>query len=294
MDIKTVGLMLNLSLGEKVAVMARDLVNNLGRRGLDVLLLDEHASIIGEKGVSKEVLRKRCDCIFSLGGDGTLLSTVQIAAPERIPVLGINLGGMGFLTELGPEELNAGLEKILSGHYRIENRLLLRGKVERAGTAVKEVVCLNDCVVGRGAVGRSCRLEVRVDGYPVMKFKGDGIIVATPTGSTAYSFSAGGPVVEPVIGAIILTPICPHTFMARPMVVKADAVVQVLLETSVAGFSLTVDGQESIPLLAGDIVVIDRYPDHLRLIRVAERSFYCVLREKLRLEGLRDFLSDKG
>lgn len=290
---KTVGMVLNPTLGDRVAVAARELQTYLERKGLKVLLLDEHAPLVGENGVSKELLRDICDCIFALGGDGTLLSTVQIVAPSEIPVLGINLGGLGFLSELGPEELYPGLERILAGDFRLEQRLLLRGKVERSDKAVKEVVCLNDCVVGRGALSRPCRLEVRVDGYSAMRFNGDGIIVSTPTGSTAYSFSAGGPVVEPVVAAIVLTPICPHSFMVRPMVLNASATVKVLLETSVAGVNLTVDGQESIPLIAGDKVVIDRYPRQLKLIRVAERSFFCVLREKLRLEGLKDFVSDK-
>jgi NAD+ kinase len=256
-------------------------------------MLDEHAPLVGENGVNRQVLREVCDCIFALGGDGTLLSTVQITAPTGIPVLGINLGGLGFLTELGAEELHPGLERILAGSFRIEDRMLLRGKVERGGETTKEVVCLNDCVLGRGALSRPCRLEVRVDGYSAMRFNGDGIIVSTPTGSTAYSFSAGGPVVEPVVAAIVLTPICPHSFMVRPMVVNAGAVVQVFLETSVAGFNLTVDGQESIPLFAGDKVFFDRYPRQLKLVRVAQRSFYCVLREKLRIEGLKDFISDR-
>jgi NAD+ kinase len=290
---KTVGMVLNPTLGDRVATVARELLAYLEPKGIKVLLLDEHAPLIGANGVSKQVLRKVCDCIFALGGDGTLLSAVQIIAPSGIPVLGINLGGLGFLSELGPEELYAGLERIMAGGFRIEERMLLRGKVERGGETTKEVVCLNDFVVGRGALSRPCRLEVRVDGYLAMRFNGDGIIISTPTGSTAYSFSAGGPVVEPVVTAIVLTPICPHSFMVRPMVVNAGALVQVLLETSVAGFNLTVDGQESIPLFAGDKVLLDCYPRQLKLVRVAQRSFYCVLREKLRIEGLKDFISDK-
>lgn len=288
MEIKTVGLLINPTLGESVADVARGMVGYLTNRKIRVLLLNDHAPLVGGSGVSREELSELADCLFCLGGDGTLLSTVQVAAFRNIPVLGINLGGLGFLTELNTEELYPGLEKILNGNYRIEDRLLLIGRLERAGTTVKEVVCLNDCVVGRGALSRPCRLEVRVDGHRVMKFKGDGIIVSTPTGSTAYSFSAGGPVIEPVIGAIILTPICPHSFIVRPMVINADAVVQVFLETSVAGNSLTVDGHESIPLLAGDIVVIKRYSNQLKLIRVSEKSFYTILRKKLQLEGLED------
>ncbi|MEW6182356.1 MAG: NAD(+)/NADH kinase [Bacillota bacterium] len=288
MEIKTVGLLINPTLGESVAVVAGEILDYLTSQGIDVLVLNEHVPLVGGKGVSRDELRRRADCLFCLGGDGTLLSTVQLAALRNIPVLGINLGGLGFLTELSTEELYPGLAKILSGNYRVEDRLLLGAGVERSGAIVKRVVCLNDCVVGRGALSRPCRLEVRVDDHRVMKFKGDGIIVSTPTGSTAYSFSAGGPVIEPVIGAIILTPICPHSFIVRPMVINAGAVVQVILEKSVAGLNLTVDGHESFPLLASDVVVIKRYFRQLKLIRVSERSFYSVLRKKLQLEGLED------
>ncbi|HIE13152.1 MAG TPA: NAD(+) kinase [Desulfotomaculum sp.] len=288
MELRTVGLVLNPKLGQSLAAVADAIIQYLDGRGLGVLLLEEHARLLGRSGVSREMMREGADCLFSLGGDGTLLSTVPIAAPNGLPVLGINLGRLGFLTELGAEELFTGIERILTGRYRIEERLLLHGGVERGGSTIKEVMCLNDCVVGRGALSRSCRLEVRVDGYCAMRFNGDGVIVSTPTGSTAYSFSAGGPVVEPSVEGIVLTPICPHSFMVRPMVVNARAEVQVLLETSVAGFSLTVDGQESLPLLAGDTVRIRRYPNPYKLMRVSDRSFYCVLRKKLRLDGLEE------
>lgn len=288
MEIRTVGLVVNPKLGQSLAAVAEAIIQYLDGRGLEILLLEEQAWLLGRSGVKREIMRERADCLFSLGGDGTLLSTVPIAAPNGLPVLGINLGRLGFLTELGAEELFPGIEQILAGRYRIEERLLLHGGVYRAGSIVKEVVCLNDCVVGRGALSRPCRLEVRIDGYCAMKFNGDGIIVSTPTGSTAYSFSAGGPVVEPSVEGIILTPICPHSFMVRPMVVNAHVEVQVFLETSVAGFSLTADGQESLPLLAGDTVRIRRYPHPYKLMRVSDWSFYCVLRKKLKLDGLEE------
>ncbi|MEW6573065.1 MAG: NAD(+)/NADH kinase [Bacillota bacterium] len=286
MALKTVGLILKPA--QSSAAVTEAILQYLDKKGIDVLLLEEHAPLLGRNGINREKMSRYADCLFSLGGDGTLLSTVPMAAPNGLPVLGINLGRLGFLTELGPEELFPGIEEILAGRYRIEERLLLHGRVERSGTTVKEVIGLNDCVIGRGALSRPCRLEVRVDGYCAMKFNGDGIIISTPTGSTAYSFSAGGPVVEPTVEATILTPICPHSFMVRPMVVNANAKVQVLLETSMAGFSLTADGRESIPLLAGDRVIIVRYPHPYKLIRVSARSFYCILRKKLRLDGLEE------
>ncbi|MEW6447015.1 MAG: NAD(+)/NADH kinase [Bacillota bacterium] len=294
MVIKTVGLIVNPNLWQGLKTVAEAIIQYLDKRGINVLLLEEHAGLLGRSGVNRGRMREYSDCLFSLGGDGTLLSTVPIAAPTGLPVLGINLGRLGFLTELGPDELFPGIKKILEGRYRIEERLLLHGEVERAGAVVKEVICLNDCVIGRGALSRPCRLEVRVNEYCAMKFNGDGIIIATPTGSTAYSFSAGGPVVEPTVEAIILTPICPHFFMVRPMAVNAQAKVQVLLETSVAGFSLTVDGQESMPLIAGDTVRVVRYPHRYKLIRVSDRSFYCILRKKLRLDGLEEAGEAKG
>jgi len=286
--IKVVGLILNPALGEKIAPVAREIVRFLAGHGVKVLVLREHARLVGMEGVDRERMREAAEALFSLGGDGTLLSCVPVAAPAGIPVLGINLGRLGFLTELGPEELFSGLEQVLAGRYCTEERLLLWGGIRRAGATVREVVALNDCVVGRGALSRPCRLEVRVDGHCAMKYNGDGIIIATPTGSTAYSFSAGGPVVAPSVDAIILTPICAHSYMVRPMVVGGDAVVEVFLETSVAGFSLSVDGHENLPLLAGDWLTVRRYPRPLRLIRTKERSFYSVLRRKLLLHGIEE------
>ena len=287
--IKRVGLVLNPTLGEGMVTITRELIDYLGARGAGVLLLKEHAPLVGAEGVSEEVLREHADALFSLGGDGTLLSTVRIAAPAGIPVLGINLGRLGFLAELGPEELYSGvIQDVIEGRCRVEERLLLQGRVERAGTVLKEVVCLNECVIGRGALGRSCQLEVRVDGCCAMRFAGDGLIVATPTGSTAYSFSAGGPVVEPAVGAIILTPICPHSYNVRPVVVNEGATVEVFLKASAAGFRFTADGQGNSALLPGDTVRIKRYPRPFKLLRISERSFYRILREKLQLQGLQE------
>ncbi|MDI6631141.1 MAG: NAD(+)/NADH kinase [Bacillota bacterium] len=285
--IRTVGLILNPTLGERIAPVARKLISYLGEQGARVYLLEKQAPVVGAEGVTEEVLRECADALFSVGGDGTLLSTVPIAAPKGIPVLGINMGRLGFLAELGPEEIYSGvIRDVLEGCCRIEERLLLRVGVEHEGTIVQEMVCLNECVVGRDALGRSCRVEVRVGGQCVMNFNGDGVIVATPTGSTAYSFSAGGPLLEPGVEAIVLTPICPHSYTVRPVVVNAAAAVEVVPGGGSAAFRLAADGEESAALLPGDKVTIERYPRPFRLIRVSERSFYTVLREKLRLQGL--------
>lgn len=288
MALKVAGLILNPALGQRIAPIAREIAHFLEGRGVRVLVLREHACLLGRSGVDKKTMREVAEVLFSLGGDGTLLSSVPVAAPANIPVLGINLGRLGFLTELGPEELFPGLEKVLAGCYQTEERLLLWGGIRRAGATVKEVVALNDCVVGRGALSRPCRLEVRVDGDCAMKYTGDGVIVATPTGSTAYSFSAGGPVVAPNVEAFVLTPICAHSYVVRPLVVSAGATVDIIVETSLAGFTLSVDGHENLPLLAGDCLTVRRYPNPLRLIRVGERKFYSVLRKKLVLHGIEE------
>lgn len=287
--IRTVGLILNPTIAERIIPVARKLVSFLGEQGARVYLLEEQAPLVGAEGVTEEVLRERADALFSVGGDGTLLSTVPIAAPKGIPVLGINMGRLGFLAELGPEELYSGvIGDLLEGRCRIEERLLLQVRVERKGAATQEMVCLNECVVGRDALGRSCRVEVWVGGQCVMNFSGDGVIVATPTGSTAYSFSAGGPLLEPGVEAFVLTPICPHSYTARPVVVNAAAVVEVVPRSGSAAFRLAADGKEWVALLPRDKVTIKRYPRPFRLIRVSERSFYTVLREKIGLQGLED------
>ncbi|MGO0122556.1 NAD(+)/NADH kinase [Desulfothermobacter acidiphilus] len=286
---KRVALIFNPSFGEPALKLVREFLSYLETRVEEVLLMEGQARLVGRTGVGPEAMT-RAEILLSLGGDGTLLSTVPLAGPVGLPVLGINLGRLGFLTELDVNNMYAGMEAVLAGKFTVEERVLLEGELQRHGRLIKKVICLNECVVGRGALSRPCRLEVRVSGHYAFRFTGDGIIIATPTGSTAYSFSAGGPIVDPRVEALLLTPICPHAFVLRPFVVPDSALVEVVLRTSVAGMCLTVDGHEGVPLIAGDSIAVSRYHRPFKLVRLTPRSFYSLVRDKLISQGLEECL----
>jgi NAD+ kinase len=226
----------------------------------------------------------RCsDLLLSLGGDGTLLATARLAAPLGKPVLGVNLGGFGFLASVpaGPG-LSKTLETVFSAPSPVQRRMMLQAVVRRGGDRVGSFLALNDIVVGKGAFSRLFRLKTSVSGEPISYFPADGMIVATPTGSTGYSLSAGGPVVDPEVRAIILTPICAHTLTARTLVVPADRVIEMVLpDLQGEEVNLTADGQEGFSLRAGDVIAVREARFPARLIVLSESSFYRRLRAKL-------------
>jgi NAD+ kinase len=222
------------------------------------------------------------DLAIVAGGDGTLLSVARTAAPLGVPILGVNLGGLGFLTELQPDELFAGLERVLAGECVIEERQTLRVRLRRGGRVRSEHALLNDAVVTKSALARMITLVMRIDGEEVATYTSDGLILATPTGSTAYSLSAGGPILDPSMNAFVIAPICPHTMTYRPLVVPATVRVAVTFESAIEEAYLTLDGQVGFPLKHADTVEVDAHPRPVRLVRVARRSFFEVLRRKLR------------
>ena len=254
----------------------------LRARGVRVAYDGETASRLGRgQRIRAGTLPEGSDLVVVAGGDGTLLSVARVAAPLGIPILGVNLGGLGFLTELQPDELYVGLERMLRGEYRIEERQTLRARFRR-GRLRREYALLNDVVVGKSALSRMITLEVRVDGDEVATYTSDGLIVGTPTGSTAYTLSAGGPILDPRMRAFVITPICPHTMTYRPLVVPGTVEIEVHLKDGQDDVYLTLDGQVGFPLRRGDVVAIDDHPSPVRLVRVAGRSFFQVLRRKLR------------
>jgi NAD+ kinase len=217
-----------------------------------------------------------------LGGDGTLLSVARFANGRRVPVLGINMGGLGFLTDTAADEALGRVKAVLGGHYTTEQRLLLRAQVVRSGRRVAAHQVLNDVVINKSVPARVIDLETHVDGKYLSTYKGDGLIVATPTGSTAYSLSAGGPIVEPCVGVIVLSPICPHTLTNRPMVLDEHARIDVILRSVDQDVSITLDGQQGGSLLNGDVVRIRRSRNRIALVRAPARTYYELLRSKLR------------
>jgi NAD+ kinase len=255
----------------------------LERRGVSVFFEADTASSLGHgQGVPRERFPEGIDLAVVAGGDGTLLAAARAAKPQGIPILGVHLGSLGFLTELTPEELLPGLESVLEGRYTVEERHTLRARHVRAGRVQSEYSLLNDAVITKSALARMVELELQVDGDEVARYRSDGLIIATPTGSTAYNLSAGGPILDPRMSAFVISPICPHSMTFRPLVVPGSVTVEVALRSSDEEVYLTLDGQIGFPLDADDVLAIDHHPDPVRLIRVAGRGFFEVLRRKLR------------
>lgn len=222
------------------------------------------------------------DLVVVLGGDGTLLAAARLVAGTGIPVLGVNLGSLGFLTEVTLDELPQALERIVAGDFRVSERMMLGARVVRGGATLSEHRVLNDVVLAKSALARLVELSVAVDGCRITRFRGDGLIVATPTGSTAYSLSAGGPIVHPEDRSILLTPIAPHTLTLRPLVVPDHVAVSVTLARGDADVVLTLDGQLGFPLEPADVVEVRRSEARVSLVQSPFRSYFEVLRTKLK------------
>ena len=220
------------------------------------------------------------DLVVVLGGDGTLLSVAR-ALDRDVPILGVNLGTLGFLTEVGRAELYPALVDLLAGDYRVEERALLDVRLERAGGGGKSWRVLNDAVITKSALARIVELTYRIDGHLLAACRSDGLIISTQTGSTAYNLSAGGPILDPRLPVVVLTPICPHTLTLRPVVVPDSSVIEVTLETPREEVFLTLDGQEGAPLDQGDRVRVRRSEGRVRLVKTTDRGFFDGLRDKL-------------
>ena len=239
--------------------------------------------------VPKPRLVEVSDLIIVLGGDGTLLSIARLMKNRSVPVLGINMGQLGFLTETKRSEAFERVDQLLSGEKPIiSERVLLEVTLCRNDKVVFSGPVVNDVVISKGAIARIIGMEIRVDHQIVNEVRADGIIISTPTGSTAYSLAAGGPIVEPSLRALIITPICPHTLTQRPLVVPDDREIQVCLRQRPGHVVLTLDGQDVVDMKEDDVVSIRRFKKHaLKLITSPTRDYYSLLREKLKF-GLRD------
>jgi len=268
---------------------ARDLTceiaGALARAGVAVYSspeLAEHCQL--ECRVSAQLAADALDLMLVMGGDGTFLAAAREMAPVGTPLLGVDLGGFGFLAEEEPALVLERMPSILAGDFEIEERLMLRVRVRRAGQYIQDFLGLNDAVAATASFRRVARLGVRVDGQEVAALAADGLIVATPTGSTAYSLSTGGPIVEPSVQALVLTAICPHTLYARALVVSADSEVTVVVERTDPrhdALALTVDGQQGVQLRGGDEVLVSRAECVARLVQLGRRTFYDRLKSKL-------------
>jgi len=232
--------------------------------------------------IRREDIPRKVEMIIVLGGDGTLLSVARLVGDHDVPILGVNLGGLGFLTEITLEELYRVLAKVVQGDFVTDERVVLNASVIRRGERMAEFIVLNDAVINKGALARIIDLETTINGEYLTTFKSDGLILSTPTGSTAYNLSAGGPIVYPSLHCIIITPICPHTLTNRPIMIPDDVEIRATLKTKQQEVILTLDGQQGFTLEFEDVVEVKKAEGHIFLIKSPYRHYFEVLREKLK------------
>ncbi len=278
----TIGLYPNLSKKDSIKI-TRNLIDWLEKRNYSVFMPEKIAKSLSMPCNSAELnnIVKKADIAITLGGDGTLLSVARQVASFKTPILGINMGHVGFLTEIELPDLYADFERFNKGEYSVDVRMMLEANVVRNGQVLKKFFALNDAVVTKGPFARLIRLETFVNDNYVDTYPADGIIISTPTGSTAYSLSAGGPIINPNMNLLLLTPICPHTLQSRSIVLSKNDIIRVKLLAEHPDVMLTVDGQQGYELQPKDQILIKRSPYSTRLIRIKKRSFYDVLRKKL-------------
>ncbi|NOZ95326.1 MAG: NAD(+)/NADH kinase [Acidobacteria bacterium] len=280
-EIRRVGVVLKRSNTEAVE-LGRQLLVELARLGLEAVVDRESSPVIdAPDGPERGELASLVDLVIVLGGDGTLLSVTR-GRLEGTPILGINLGTLGFLTEHPAESLFPMIHATLEGRVAIEIRERFQVTIMTPGQEVKHRFVLNDAVINKSALARIVHLSVHVDDRFVSRFRADGLIVATPTGSTAYNLSAGGPILYPTLENLVITPICPHTLTNRPIVLPLDSVVDIRLESLSEEVYLTLDGQEGFPLSPKDLVRVRRCDDPAHLITAERRSFFKILHRKLK------------
>ena len=264
---------------------AQQVGNDLRGRGLQVVFDDETAQQLDSKFEStpKSELGKHSDLLITFGGDGTLLSVAR-HAPDHVPIVGVNMGTLGFLTEIRVEEFPTVLDRVLEGNYFVEPRVTFSVSVTGPGhDPSRRYRVLNDVAINKSAVARIIEMRVSVAGLFVSSFRGDGLIVATPTGSTAYNLSAGGPIIYPTMGAVVITPICPHMLTNRPIVLPDELDIEIGLATPDArDIYLTFDGQEGLPMTDKDRVCVRKSEERVLLVQSPEKNYFDVLRNKLK------------
>jgi NAD+ kinase len=276
-----IGIICKTGISEPVVIL-KELLPWLKQKGYETFVDVETASVLNIDGFARSQIPSLSDMIIVLGGDGTLISTCRLVADKGVPVLGVNIGGLGFLTEIPVEKLYEMLEMVLTGNCPIEERLMLKAQVLRHGAVIAEYNVLNEVVVNKAALARIIDLETYINQSYVTTFKADGLIISTPTGSTAYSLSAGGPVLYPTLDNMVVTPICPHTLTNRPIVLAGNSVIEVILRSPTERVYLTLDGQVGFSVMQNDTVVVVKSPFKTRLLIPCDRDYFEILREKLK------------
>jgi len=282
MTLKAVGL-ISKPKKEDICAVAPDILAWLEKHKLRAVLDTETAGCLDRSdGVPRDQIPAQVDLLVVLGGDGTMLAAVRLVENHAVPILGVNLGHLGFLTEITVEEVSQVLEDVLAGRHKTSQRAMLEAELVRSGRRIAAHRALNDVVLHKAAIARMVELEFSIDAVFVSRIRGDGLILATPTGSTAYSLSAGGPIVSPAADVMVVTPIAPHMLTNRPLIIPGSSQVEILLSAADESAHVTVDGQVGEEALPGDRLRIRRAARGVELVVSPKRDYFAVLRDKLR------------
>jgi len=279
---------------EEAAALSLEIAELMSGRGYKIFFCDESAVIVRQfkkdsqfTVVKKSVLASKVDFIIVFGGDGTYLSAARLMKERSIPILGVNMGTLGFLTEVRKEEIYDALNTILKQKKIIcSERVMLDVSVIRKGKTILNDLVVNDAVISKGAIARIIGIKINVDGEWANTVRADGMIVSTPTGSTAYSLAAGGPIIMPSLGCMLITPICPHGLTQRPLVVPDTVLLELMVDHMPGHVFITLDGQDLVDLKKGDVIQISRFKKHtLQVVKAPHRNYFSILREKLNFGG---------
>ncbi len=283
--IPKIGLVLNLNKDKSLPV-AKKVINWFEQNSVDYLLEEKAASHLNSPGKSEDYdgLKKKADLIILFGGDGTFLHVAHHFIETNIPLLGINLGNLGFMTEIETHEIEKRLRAVSNGDYYLEKRMLLDANLLRESKKIFSSYALNDIVINREASARLINIQVYINDILMNSYRGDGLIVATPTGSTAYSLSAGGPIINPQIKALLITPICPHNLHIRPTVISQNERVRVIVNTEDGQMNISADGRYNHKLLNNDQVEIRVSNKEINFVKFPDRNFYTILHNKMNSE----------
>lgn len=282
-EISCIGLVLNTKKNKSFAI-AKKVLSWLDNKDIQVLIEKKAAKKMNTSDLkaSYRKLREKVDMVILFGGDGTFLYTARYFIGTDIPILGINLGKLGFLTEIEINELDNTLEKIYNNNFTVEKRMLLKTRVSRKDEIVYENFALNDIVINRGGNAKMVRIKLYINNEFVNSYRADGLILATPTGSTAYNLSAGGPIINPQIRAIIITPICPHTLYVRPMVISEREEVKIVVSGESESMKITADGRDTQNLKKQDEIMVKAAQKSISTVKFSGKTFYTILHEKMR------------
>ncbi|PKL51683.1 MAG: NAD(+) kinase [Nitrospira bacterium HGW-Nitrospira-1] len=260
----------------------KELLPLLRQKGCETFVDADTAAALNINGFSWDEIASLVDLVLVLGGDGTMLKVSRLVAEKGVPILGINLGSLGFITEVNRDEVFSAVDKMLNDGFEIEERLMLSAAIHRNGKKIAEYTVLNDVVINKGALARIIDLETNINNIYVTTFKADGLIISTPTGSTAHSLSAGGPILYPTLESIVLTPICSHTLTNRPIVLPDNSKIEISIKSPGGDVFLTLDGQVGFSLGMDDVIEINKAKYKTKLLIPVERDYFKILRTKLK------------